>query len=61
MTIFRRLGELNYRSSYSHRGKYYTLDEVSEFDDLGWRCIRLATRSSTAMWRSTLGCVPETS
>jgi len=35
MTVFRRLRELNYRSSYSHRGKYYTLDETAEFDDLG--------------------------
>ncbi len=24
-TIFRKLRELSYRSSYSHRGRYYTL------------------------------------
>ena len=35
MTVFRRLRELDYRSSYSHRGKYYALDETAEFDDLG--------------------------
>jgi len=35
MTVFRKLRELDYRSSYSHRGKYYTLDEIADFDDLG--------------------------
>ena len=40
MTVFRRLRELDYRASYSHRGKYYTLAEVAEFDDLGLWCFR---------------------
>ena len=40
MTVFRRLRGLEYRVSYSHRGKYYTLDEVAEFDDLGLWCFR---------------------
>lgn len=35
MTIFRKLKELHYRSSYSHRGKYYTLDEIADFDRRG--------------------------
>jgi len=34
-TVFRKLKELDYRTSYSHRGGYYTLDEVAEFGDLG--------------------------
>lgn len=34
-TVFRKLAELAYRTSYSHRGRYYTLDEVADFDDLG--------------------------
>ena len=34
-TVFRKLKELPYRSSYSHRGRYYTLDEVAQFDALG--------------------------
>ena len=34
-TVFRKLGELAYRSSYSHRGSYYTLDELAGFDELG--------------------------
>lgn len=34
-TVFRKLRKLSYRSSYSHRGKYCTLDEVACFDKLG--------------------------
>jgi hypothetical protein len=35
MTVFRRLKSLGYLSSYSHRGKYYTLLEIPEFDQQG--------------------------
>jgi len=34
-TVFRKLKELSYRSSYSHRGRYYTLDEIPQFDPHG--------------------------
>lgn len=34
-TVFRKLAELPYHSSYSHRGRYYTLDELVEFDEHG--------------------------
>lgn len=34
-TVFRKLEELAYRTSYSHRGSYYTLDEIARFDDQG--------------------------
>ncbi len=34
-TVFRKLAELEYRSSYSHRGRFYTLDEVADFDEHG--------------------------
>jgi hypothetical protein len=38
-TVFRKLNELAYRTSYSHCGRYYTLDEVAEFDERGlWSC-----------------------
>jgi len=38
-TIFRKLRELFYLRSYSHRGKYYTLPEVVRFNDQGlWSC-----------------------
>lgn len=35
MTVFRRLAALGYRTSYSHRGKYYTLEDIPRFDDRG--------------------------
>ncbi len=35
MTVFRKLRALGYRSSYSHRGKFYTLQEIPQFDDQG--------------------------
>jgi hypothetical protein len=39
MTIFRKLEELNYLSSYSHRGKYYTLRSIARFNSDGlWEC-----------------------
>lgn len=35
VTVFRKLKELAYRTSYSHRGSYYTLDELATFDEVG--------------------------
>jgi hypothetical protein len=38
-TFFRRLGQLEYLSSYSHRGMYYTLKSVARFSPAGlWEC-----------------------
>jgi len=38
MTVYRKLRELSYLTSYSHHGKYYTLSELARFDSLGlWR------------------------
>jgi len=34
-TIFRKLAELEYLSSYSHRGKYYTLRSIARFSAMG--------------------------
>ena len=48
MTVFRKLRELSYHTSYSHRGRYYTLDEIAEFDELGlW--------SYASVWFSSYG------
>ncbi|MCP4371525.1 MAG: hypothetical protein GY797_25900 [Deltaproteobacteria bacterium] len=39
MTVFRKLSEQSYISSYSHRGKYYALVEKINFDKTGlWSC-----------------------
>src|SRR6202162_5573462 len=35
ITVFRKLRELSYRTSYSHRGSFYTLDEIATFDEQG--------------------------
>jgi hypothetical protein len=34
-TVFRKLGDLQYLSSYSHRGKYYTLKSIARFSEQG--------------------------
>jgi hypothetical protein len=48
ITVFRMLKELSYRSSYSHRGRYYSLDEIPQFDPQGlW--------SFQAVWFSRWG------
>jgi len=54
ITVFRKLKELAYHTSYSHRGSFYTLDEIAAFDHRGlWSCdevwfSRLGTLKATA-------------
>ena len=39
MTIYRALSRLGYLSSYSHRGRFYTLPEIPDFNQNGiWSC-----------------------
>ena len=35
ITVFRKLKELSYHTSYSHRGRFYTLAEIADFDEQG--------------------------
>ena len=35
LTVFRKLSTLPYRTSYSHRGAFYTLDTLAHYDQLG--------------------------
>lgn len=35
MTVFRSLSRLHYLTSYSHRGKFYTLPSIPDFDAFG--------------------------
>ena len=35
VTVFRKLRPLDYLTSYSHRGRYYTLREIARFDQHG--------------------------
>jgi|TARA_B100001971_G_C18107390_1_gene492276 hypothetical protein len=53
MTVFRRLKALGYHSSYSHRGRYYTLSDIPNFDALGlWSC--------QSVWFSQYGTLLDT-
>ena len=48
ITVFRKLRRLEYLTSYTHRGSYYTLPEIARFDDQGlW--------SHEAVWFSRYG------
>jgi hypothetical protein len=48
LTVFRKLKQLGYRASYTHRGRFYTLAEIARFDDRGlW--------SHEAVWFSRYG------
>lgn len=53
VTVFRKLKQLSYRTSYSHRGAYYTLDETARFDRNGlW--------SFQSVWFSRWGTLLDT-
>lgn len=40
MTVFRKLRQLSYRTSYSHGNRYYTLERIADFDEHGlWSCL----------------------
>ncbi len=57
MTAFRRLKALPYRSSYSHRGMYYTLDGIPEYDQYGVWTFREACFSRCGTLLSTVGAL----
>ena len=56
MTVFRKLKQLEYISSYSHRGKYYSLNEIAEYDPYPKRHFSVGFQFpgalSRAMWCS---------
>jgi hypothetical protein len=35
MTVFRRLRQVGYLSSFTHGGRFYTLEDIPQFDELG--------------------------
>ncbi len=53
VTVFRKLKKLAYRTSYSHRGRYYTLNEIALFNDLGLWAFR-------SVWFSRYGTLVKT-
>jgi len=52
-TVFRKLGELYYLSSYSHRGQYYTLKSIARFTNQGLWSFR-------SVWFSRFGNLLQT-
>ena len=52
-TVFRKLAQLEYRASYSHRGRFYTLDQIANFDELGLWSFR-------SVWFSRFGTLVAT-
>ena len=52
-TVFRKLAALAYRTSYSHRGRFHTLDEIAAFDELGLWSFR-------SVWFSRFGTLVAT-
>jgi hypothetical protein len=52
-TVFRKLTDLQYLSSYSHRGKYYTLQSIARFSEQGLWSFR-------SVWFSRFGNLLQT-
>jgi hypothetical protein len=52
-TVFRKLADLQYLSSYSHRGKYYTLRSIARFSERGLWSFR-------SVWFSRFGNLLQT-
>ena len=53
VTVFRKLKQLGYLASYTHRGRFYTLPKIARFDDRGlW--------SHEAVWFSRYGTLLST-
>ena len=61
MTVYRKLKELTYHTSYSHRGRYYTLEEIARFDELGLWSFRSVWFSRQGTLLSTAKVLVETS
>jgi hypothetical protein len=53
VTVFRKLAELGYRTSYSNRGQYYTLEQTPEFDGWGLWSFRSVYFSECGTLRAT--------
>jgi hypothetical protein len=61
MTVFRTLHQLEYLSSYSHRGQYYTLVQIPNFDEYGLWSFQLVRFSRYGNLLSTAKALVEES
>ena len=61
-TVFRKLREVLYLTSYSHSGRYYALEETAKFSELGlWSCqsVRFSRHGTLLATAETLVRVAE--
>ncbi len=54
MTVFRRLSKLDYLSSYSHSGKYYSLKRIARYNKDGLWCYKSILFSKFGTLKKTL-------
>lgn len=54
ITVFRKLARLGGRASYSHRGRYQTLDRIAEYDENGLWSLRGVHFSRQGTLRQTI-------
>jgi len=59
MSVFRRLSALGYLTSYSHARRYYTLDEIPEFDARGLWQFQGVFFSKHGTLKETVACMVE--
>ena len=53
-TLYRRLKEVTYQTSYTHGGAYFTLDRISRFNDDGLWCYKSVCFSQHGTLQATL-------
>jgi hypothetical protein len=54
MTVFRKLKTVDYISSYSHQGKYYSLEEIARYNDWGIWCYQVVFFSRYKTLKNTI-------
>ena len=58
-TAFRKLKDIDARTSYSHRGGFYTLDELAHFDERGlWSFAGVRFSRAGTLIATANACVP---
>lgn len=61
LTVLRKLKDLSYFTSYSHGGRYYTLEEIVRFDELGLWSFNFVYFSNQGTLVRTIEVMVETS
>lgn len=59
MTVFRKLSELNYISSYSNSGKYYSLNRIARYNKYGIWSYKTAHFSKNGTLKKTIAFLVE--